>query len=116
MQRKAHRPNFSRCACKVYGLFLVREVREIADIGVQQIECRFFLDGGQTFQPLADLVVGHMGCCADIITEQNICRNVQRIQNADKRRKARLFQSTLNCADKIRGKICFSASCSIVKP
>lgn len=62
-------------------LFLVCEIREIADIGVQQIECRFFLDGSQTFQPLADLIVGHMGCCSDIITEQNVCRNVQRIQN-----------------------------------
>jgi len=39
-------------------LFLVCEVREIADIGIQQIECRFFLDGGQAFQPLANLVVG----------------------------------------------------------
>ena len=48
-----------------------------------------------------------MGCCADIITEQNVCRNVQRIQNTDKRRKARFFQSTLNCADKIGGEICF---------
>lgn len=48
-----------------------------------------------------------MRCCSDIITEQSICRNIQCIQNADERRKTRLFQSTLNCTDKIGGEIRF---------
>ena len=60
-------------------LFLVCEVREIADIGIQQIECRFFLDGGQAFQPLANLVVGHMGCTGNQITQQCVCGNIQSI-------------------------------------
>ena len=40
-------------------------------------------------------------------TEQNVSRNIQRVQNADERRETRLFQSTLNCTDKIGGEIRF---------
>jgi len=61
-------------------LFLVCEIREIADIGVQQIECRFFLDWSQTFQPFADFIVGHMGCTGNQIAQQCVCGNVQSIQ------------------------------------
>ena len=72
-------------------LFLVCEVREIADIGIQQIECRFFLDGSQTFQPLADFIVGHMGCAGNQIAQQCVCGNVQSIQKFNNGGKTGFF-------------------------
>lgn len=88
-------------------LFLVCEVREIADIGIQQIECRFFLDGGQAFQPLANLVVGHMGCTGNQITQQCVCGNIQSIQKFNNGGKAGFLLATLYHADIVGGKLGF---------
>ena len=41
---------------------------------------RFFLDGSQTFQPLADFIVGHMRCTGNQIAQQCVCGNIQSIQ------------------------------------
>ena len=92
------------------GLKLLEGLRQAA----LQLQIQFFrLKGGEArrihhFRPAAEAEQLHMagGMASPPQRSTNLAGfqvkfRVQRIQNTDKRRKARFLQSTLNCADKI---------------